>query len=100
MLLYNVRCPAGCRDLALPTSLASVDTVLAGHAHYYGWRSSVGWLTSQFLLSVGVNLVAAPSLASYRLPRTPLGRSSGFPPEKSIIVMRVALQRASPEEVW
>ena len=42
-MLYNLSCPAGCRDLALPTSLASVDTVLAGHAHYYGWRSSGGW---------------------------------------------------------
>jgi hypothetical protein len=36
----------------------------------------------------------------YEVRRNRDRRSSGFPPEKSIIVMPVTLKRASPEEVW
>src|SRR5918994_3568093 len=64
-LLYNVRCPAGCRPgfTYLPSS-ASVDTVLAGHAHYYGCRASIGWLGARVLPSQAAehSRVTAPTL--------------------------------------
>src|SRR5215217_9741237 len=66
MLHYNERCPAGCRDLALPATLASVDTVAAGHAHYYDWRSSVGW----YQLKKG-ELLRRPPRPRTRVTRAP-----------------------------